>query len=227
MSVGCRAKEFHKLQPFLEFFSTTAYAQAAQTAQAPFSVRDLAIGLESPDAIVRRKTREHLANLDQATALPWIDEVLKDPKSSYRLKLGVIVALNNMPKLSKESLEPSTISAIQSAVGHPDATLRNEAVNFLNRYNLVPVIVWEHFDYRGKSQAYAEGRYRANRNEFGNLPNDSASALHVGIGFQVKLCEHEGNGTGAPRCQSFPTGWHQLTNQDLADRVSYIEVKKK
>ena len=32
--------------------------------------------------------------------------------------------------------------------GDSDYTLKNEAVNFLNRYNLVPVIVYEHIDAR-------------------------------------------------------------------------------
>jgi len=202
-----------------------AHAQAAQT---PFSAEDFTIGLESPDIIVRRRARAELANQDPAVILPWIDQVLNG-KSSYRLRLGVIVALNGIPQseLSVDRIPQSTIEALQIAVGDPDYTLRNEAVNFLNRYNLVPAILYEHIDARGKAQAYAEGKYRANRNEFGNLPNDSASALHVGTGFVVRLCEHEGNGNGAGKCLPYGAGWHKLTTLDLADMVSYIGVSKK
>ena len=32
-------------------------------------------------------------------ALPWIQKVLEDPKSSYRLRLGVITALGTMEQL--------------------------------------------------------------------------------------------------------------------------------
>lgn len=202
-----------------------AHAQAAQTS---FSPEDFTIGLESPDIIVRRRARAELANQDPAVILPWIDQVLNG-KSSYRLRLGVIVALNGISQseLSVDRIPQSTIEALQIAVGDPDYTLRNEAVNFLNRYNLVPAFLYEHIDARGKAQAYAEGKYRANRNEFGNLPNDSASALHVGTGFLVRLCEHEGNGNGAGKCQRYGAGWHKLTSLDLADQVSYIEVSKK
>jgi hypothetical protein len=202
-----------------------AHAQSAQTS---FSKEDFTIGLESPDIIVRRRARADLAKQDPVVILPWIDQVLNEKSSSYRLRLGVIVALNGIPQstLSVDRLPLSTISALQIAVGDPDYTLRNEAVNFLNRYDLVPVVIYEHIDGRGKSQAYAEGKYRANRNEFGNLPNDSASALHVGPGFLVKLCEHEGTGSGAGKCKFYGTGWHKLTALDLADLVSYISVSK-
>lgn len=199
----------------------------AQAAQPSFSAEEFTIGLESPDIIVRRRARAELANQNPAITLPWIDQVLNG-QSSYRLRLGVIVALNGIPKskLSVDKIPPSTIEALQIAVGDPDYTMRNEAVNFLNRYDLVPVIVYEHIDARGKSQAYAEGRYRANRNEFGNLPNDSASALHVGQGFVVRLCEHEGSGTGSGKCKFYGPGWHKLTTWELADQVSYISVNK-
>ena len=203
-----------------------AHAQAAQTTS--FSAEEFTIGLESPDIIVRRKARAELANQDPAVILPWIDQVLNG-KSSYRLRLGVIVALNGIPqsKLSVNQISPSTIDALQVAVGDPDYSLRNEAVNFLNRYGLVPVILYEHIDARGNAQAYAVGRYRADRKEFGNLPNDSASALHVGPGFLVKLCQHEGTGNGGGRCLPYGPGWHKLTPWNLADQVSYIEVSKK
>jgi hypothetical protein len=215
-----------KLRQFLEFFTTTAYAQ---TAQAAFSVSDFAIGLESPDAIVRRKTREDLANFDQATALSWIDDVLQDQTRSYRLKLGVLVALNNMPNLRRESLKPATIAAIQSAVGAPDPSLRSEALSLARRYDLVPVTIWEHVEFSGKFQGFGPGRYGANKGQLYDLPNDSASSLRVAEGFKVRLCENEGDGSGSGKCQTFGAGWHAVKSSQaggVADLVSFIEVTK-
>src|SRR5207237_1113699 len=56
-----------RLQPSAGFFPT-AYAQMSQQS---YSVRDYAVGLESPDPIVRRNARAALANQDQSKALPW------------------------------------------------------------------------------------------------------------------------------------------------------------
>jgi hypothetical protein len=206
-----------------------AYAQTASISQQSFSPYDFSIGLESPDAIIRRKTRMDLASQDQADVLPWIDGVLSDPKSSYRLRVGVLVALNNMPNLPGQALRPATVAAIQGALNDPDATLRNEALSLAKRYDLIPVTVYEHINYAGKSQAFGPGKYRADKGQLGNLPNDSASSVHVAAGFKVRLCEDEGNGKGAGRCQSLGAGWFKLKSPQaggVADLVSFIEVTK-
>ncbi|HWN10601.1 MAG TPA: hypothetical protein VNO50_15280 [Pyrinomonadaceae bacterium] len=205
------------------FFTITAHAQ---TDQKSFSLDDFIAGLESPDVLVRRSVRADLANQDQATVLPWIDEVLKDPKSSYRLRLGVLIALNNMPNLPAESLRPTTIYAIQRSLNDPDRTLRNEALSLAKRYRLIPSTVYEHFDFSGKSQVFGPGRYRFDKEQLGNLPNDSASSLRVGRGFMVRLCEHEGGGQGDGICETKGAGSHQLQSgiKSLADKVSFIQV---
>lgn len=224
--IGSPSDPTAKLERSLELLSTTAYAQ---TSQAPLSVSDIAIGLESPDAIVRRTTRADLASMDQAVALQWIDGVLQDQKSSYRLRLGVIVALNNMPHLPAESLKPSTIIGIQTALGSSDPTLRNEALSLARKYGLVPVTVWQDVGFSGKFQGFGPGRYRADKGQLGNLPNDSASSLRVLQGFSARLCENEGTGSGAPRCQTFPAGWYSLKfpPAGVADQVSFIGVTTK
>jgi hypothetical protein len=214
-----------RVAPLLGLFDTVAYAQTQS--QKPFSVNDLAIGLDSPDALVRRETRADLANLDQGTALPWIDKVLQDQKSSYRLKLGVIVALNNMSGLRGESLTPSTISGIQSALSDPDFTLRNEALKLAKRYDFVPVTVYEDINYSGRSQGFGAGRYRADKGQLGKLPNDSASSVRVAKGFRVRLCENEGSGNGGGICEEKGPGSYQFKWApfgSIADKVSYIEV---
>jgi len=210
------------IEPSWELFPTAH----AQSAQQPFSSYDFTVGLESPDAIVRRKTRYDLALQDQSVAVPWIDTVLNDKTSSYRLRLGVLVALNNMPNLPAESLMPATVAAIQKALNDPDDSLRNEALGLAKKYKLIPVTVYEDINYSGKSQAYGAGIYRADKSQLGSLPNDSASSLRVAKGFIVRLCEHEGDGKGGGLCEVKGAGSHQLQwgPGGLADKVSFIQV---
>jgi hypothetical protein len=199
----------------------------AQTAQQPFSSYDFTVGLESPDAIVRRKTRYDLSLQEQTVAVPWIDSVLRDPKSSYRLRIGVLVALNNMPHLRAESLTPAIIAAIQNTLNDPDDALRNEALGLARKYKLIPVIVYEHIDFSGKSQAYGPGIYRADKSQLGSLPNDSASSLSVAKGFGVRLCDDEANGKGDGLCEVKGSGRSyklQWGPKSVADKVSFIQV---
>jgi hypothetical protein len=207
----------------------TAYAQAeqyAQAAQPAFSSDEFTAGLESPDAIVRRKTRYVLSLQDQSVAIPWIESVLNDKASSYRLRLGVLVALNNMPNVHAESLLPATITAIQNTLNDPDDALRNEALGLAKKYKLIPVSVYEHFDFTGKSQAYGPGKYRADRAQLGSLPNDSASSVRVAKGFAVRLCENEGDGRGGGVCVTKGPGNYSLPwgPESVADKVSFIYV---
>src|SRR3569832_1439661 len=206
----------------------TVYAQAqeAQAAQRAFSSYEFTVGLESPDEIVRRQTRLALSIQDQSVALPWIDSVLKDNGSNYRLRLGVLVALNNMPNLRAESLSPATVTAIQNSLNDPDDALRNEALALAYKYQLIPVTVYEHYDFTGRSQAYGPGIYRANKARLGSLPDNSASSVRVANGFAVRLCDSEGEGKGSGLCETKGPGNHSLPwgPGSVADKVSYIEV---
>ncbi|HEV7745864.1 MAG TPA: HEAT repeat domain-containing protein [Pyrinomonadaceae bacterium] len=207
----------------MDFFTTTTYAQEQQK---QFSIEASKVGLESPDVLVRRNSRSDLANQNQADVLPWIDSVLKDSNSSYRLRLGVIVALNNMPNLPVEVLMPATIDAIQRGLNDPDSTLRNEAYSLARRYKLIPLIVYEDIDFSGKSQVFGPGKYRADKLQLGSLPNDSASSYRVAKGFRVRLCENEGSGNGGGICEEKFAGNYPLTwgPSGLADKVSFIQV---
>ncbi len=207
----------------------TAYAQEKQynkSMKSEFSSYEFTVGLESPDAIVRRKTRYALSLQDQHVAIPWIEGVLKDKASSYRLRLGVLVALNNMPNLHAEALLPATITAIQSSLNDPDDALRNEALGLAKKYDLIPVIVYEHFDFTGRSQAYGPGTYRADKAQLGSLPDDSASSVRVAKGFGVRLCENAGDGNGGGLCETKGPGNYNLssTKRNVADKVSFIHV---
>jgi hypothetical protein len=89
--------------------------------------------LESDDPIIRRDARLALAKMGD-TALPWIQKVLEDPKSSYRLQVGVITALGNMKQLKVEKLSKTTVNVIIEASVAKDEALRDSALRFL-RHN--------------------------------------------------------------------------------------------
>lgn len=95
-----------------------------------FSPSEFSGRLQSNDPIIRRDARTDLANRG-AAAFPWIQQVLADTNSSYRIRLGVISALNQMRGKSVDALSPATIEGIIDSSAHPDATLRAEARRFL------------------------------------------------------------------------------------------------
>jgi hypothetical protein len=86
--------------------------------------------LESNDAIVRVDARNEIAQMGQA-AVPFIEEILNDQKSSYRLRLGVLVALNKMPSVQ---LSGSASCVILKATQDSDTTLRDEANHYISSH---------------------------------------------------------------------------------------------
>lgn len=194
------------------------------------AVSDFGVALDSSDANVRRYARRELAKLGEA-ALPWIEQVLTDPASSYQLRLGVIVALNNMAGLRSEALNPSTRNAIVLAGSDKDPTIKSQAYEIRRKFGLsgtvvpLPVTIFEHADFTGKSQGFSVGNYQAKRGQFGKLPNDSASSLRIDHGYRTRLCDSEGTGNGSGICFEFGSG-ARVISRNLKDRVSYIEVKR-
>ena len=208
-------------EPTWNFFSTVAYAQGG------FNGEAFAASLESPDPVIRRNARSDLAKQGGA-AIPWINNVLSNSGTSYRLKVGIIVALNRMTYVNG-MLQPAALATIQSAAFDKDDTLRNESVTFLEKNRIpFPVTVYEHSSFAGRNQGFVPGQYRADYGQLGKLPNDSASSLRVQKGFRVRLCENEGNGRGSGRCQEFREGSWELKwsrTSGVADRVSYVDVR--
>jgi hypothetical protein len=204
-----------------DFLSTTAFAQGS------FQSAPYVSSLESPDPVIRRNARADLAK-QGASAVPWIEDCWNNPRSSYRVKLGTLVALNNMSAVNAQALRPSTIAEFQRASSDPDEALRTEALKFLNRYSIpFPVTVYEHVNSGGRSQTFGEGRFRVDYRQFGQLPNDTASSVKVIKGYRVRLCEHEGDGRAAGRCEEYGEGTFNLRVAragGVADRVSMIEV---
>jgi hypothetical protein len=203
------------------FLSATAFAQDA------FQSAPYISSLESPDPVIRRNARADLAR-QGASAIPWIENCWNNPRSSYRLKLGTLISLNNMSGVNTQALRPSTIAEFQRASSDPDEAMRSEALKFLNRYRIpFPVTVFEHVNSGGRSQAFGEGRFRADHKELGNLANDSASSVKVIKGYRVRLCENEGEGKATGRCEEYAEGTFNLRIAragGVADRVSMIEV---
>ena len=72
------------------------------------------------------------------------------------------------------------------------------------------------------TQGFGPGRYSWDKNQFGNLPNDSASSLRVATGYRVRLCD---NADGTGKCEEFDKDSSQL-DEGMADRASYIYVFK-
>lgn len=204
-----------------DFLTTTASAQG-QFQSAPYIS-----SLESPDPVIRRNARADLAR-QGASAVSWIEDCWNNPKSSYRLKLGTLIALNNMSAVNTQALRPSTIAEFQRASSDPDEALRNEALKFLNRYRIpFPVTVYEHANSLGRSQTFGEGKFRADYGQLGKLPNDAASSVKVAKGYRVRLCENEGDGKAIGRCEEYGEGAFNLKvakGGGVADRVSQIEV---
>ena len=204
-----------------DFLLPTAFAQG-QFQSAPY-----VSSLESPDPVIRLKARADLAR-QGAAAVPWIEDCWNNPKSSYRVKLGTLIALNNMSAVNASAMRPSTIAEFQRASSDSDAALRNEALKFLNRYRIpFPVTVFEHANSAGRSQTFGEGKFRADYRQLGNLPNDSASSVKVIKGYRVRLCENESEGKPSGRCEEYGEGTFNLKvarSGGVADRVSMIEV---
>ena len=107
------------------FFSRVVYAAEM------YSPEELIRLLGSSDAMIRRRARAALAQ-QGPDALPAIEKVLADADASYRLTLGVLVALNQMRNLSSDSLSRSAYASIEKRARDKDPTVRSQAALFLN-----------------------------------------------------------------------------------------------
>jgi hypothetical protein len=85
------------------------------------------------------------------------------------------------------------------------------------------VIVYEDANQRGNQQSFGIGQYRWIEGQFGALQNDAASSVFVPQGLRVRLCENEGRGIRAERCEEYGPGRYNLRYNDSA---SYVEVRR-
>jgi hypothetical protein len=87
--------------------------------------------LQADDPVVRLTARDELASRG-TSAMTYIDEVLSDRQSSYRLRVGVIVALNKMSS-GRDRLSRQAKCTIISATRDPDVLLSEQAAAFLTK----------------------------------------------------------------------------------------------
>jgi hypothetical protein len=87
------------------------------------------------------------------------------------------------------------------------------------------VTVYADRDGNGKMQGFKLGKYRADRGHLNKVGNDTISSLAVEEGYTVRLCQHEGDGNGAGKCQDFAAG-QQNVPDELDDQTSFILVRR-
>lgn len=113
-----------------------AYAQGPDQ-KAGAELEAMSERLESNDAVVRLQARADLAAAGR-DGIPYIQKVMSNPKSSYRLRLGALVALNNI-KVDDSGLVPQANCAIVRAAGSDDETLREQARKYVARHSNLPL----------------------------------------------------------------------------------------
>lgn len=73
----------------------------------------------------------------------------------------------------------------------------------------------------GDEQTFGIGSYRNNRSQLGNIKNDDATSIIIPRGLRARVCESEGSGNGAGRCEEYGPGAYNLRYNDV---MSYIRV---
>lgn len=112
---------------------TTVFAQSGINAEI------LGRRLESDDPVIRLDARAELARAGP-DSLSYIRDVLQNRESSYRLRLGVISALNSVKDISASSLGLAAGCAIKAAAGDSDSAIRLEAKRFLSAHRDVDAV---------------------------------------------------------------------------------------
>lgn len=124
-----------ELEPSEELSSLPRYSPPSLLsivyAQSEPSLDEIFSRLESDDPIIRRDARRDLGAQGRA-ALPQMERVLQDPKSSYRLQLGVLVALNLMQNVTVSQETSVAIAALYEKYRNSDPVLSSEAERFLH-----------------------------------------------------------------------------------------------
>jgi WD40 repeat protein len=104
-------------------------------AQGKTDLTGMSARLDSNDPVVREGAWKDLVAVGQ-DASDYVSRVLSDPKSSSRLRLSVLVALND-PK-AKWSLTQQANCAILHAVNNPDPTLKEQADKYVSAHRDLP-----------------------------------------------------------------------------------------
>jgi len=81
------------------------------------------------------------------------------------------------------------------------------------------VVLYTERSQRGDEQAFDVGTYRNDYRQLGRIGNDNASSVFVSPGYRVRICETEGGGSGAGRCEEYSAGSYNLRYNDTASFV--------
>ncbi len=119
--------------------------------------------LESENSAVRRKARSDLASLGVDLTKPALEK-LKLPNKSYRLELGLLVALTEMMRENKssrreiiEQIDLAGLKVLMSSATSTDRTTRIHPMEFL--YDLGDVRVFELVEELWSKEPTDDGKY--------------------------------------------------------------------
>lgn len=120
--------------PDVHFIST---AKAEPTLNQQADIKGLIERLKSDDTSVRRNARDQLSTGDPG-AIPQMMEAFRGNATNYRIRLGVVYALDEMLRRSpgqrsaiSAALKPDDFPGLVSAASDDDKTIRNYAAEFL------------------------------------------------------------------------------------------------
>jgi hypothetical protein len=91
--------------------------------------------LDAVDPVIRRTARDELAARGKE-ALPQIEEILLSERSSIRLRVGVISAINRTKGIDGDALSDAAYLAVLRAASDPDPSLADEAYKFFARFSV-------------------------------------------------------------------------------------------
>jgi hypothetical protein len=96
------------------------------------SLNEVMANLEADDPLIRLTARRQLASLG-ANATNAMDKALRNPDSSYRVKLGVIVAANEMSGFRPEAFSALAWCGVLRAFQSGDNTMKAQANRLLKK----------------------------------------------------------------------------------------------
>jgi hypothetical protein len=105
-------------------------------------------------------------------------------------------------------------------------SLSNPETAFVAQQALVgsAVVVYDVPVFRGTSQSFEVGVFRADREDLSQIGNDTISSLKVAEGYKVKVCQSEGDGQGTDGCETYTAGNYPTVGLD--NIISLLVVSK-
>ena len=127
----------------------------AVMAQTKRSAGTVVQNLDSDDPLIRLTARKQLALLGPE-AMSTMDKAMANLDSSYRVKLGVIVAANEMKGFRPEAFSPRAWCEVWWAAQTGDETMKGQAEPLMNRRHRVDYHCGYVCDYKGGDENVEE-----------------------------------------------------------------------